>query len=427
MDRLMYFPVCDLMESPEERAPAASSSARETPPPRPAVDATTPLQNLTPTAEIPAIEKLCLFHFIDPLRRVTANVVRNLTGKPIDLPELPPMIMTGERLFLENMRLVLRYLKQVGKACKREQAHKALEEVLDWRATVKCAHDLDEDSAKTLLKYDDEDFEFLHKKSELPISPSSATSGTNASTVPTSPAASDQEQDTAQDYEECDIEVDPDKKKTATNGQASVDNRWENDQIAMTHWTTLESAEEHEPAQLMITWYDEPRVAVDENKCDLSMPGEQHDTADACQQDNNFTDEGLEFEYDFDYPLQETDSKNTEVTELEPMVTTTKDTIARTQNVGEEVAQETPAGQQAHDDALAVASPEEHELVKEDHPAETSAPKQHENLLHVFLFPREDGPSHETTDASNISAQEEPTAHHDNLTRFLSQRPKWLH
>ncbi|KIW77525.1 hypothetical protein Z517_09971 [Fonsecaea pedrosoi CBS 271.37] len=86
--------------------------------------------------------------FVNTLREQTRRFIAELPDRSFKLPEIPPMITDDEDLVVANLRLVLRYLKQVNKLCKRQAATDSSMKVLQHRALVKQFHDVGDWSAK---------------------------------------------------------------------------------------------------------------------------------------------------------------------------------------------------------------------------------------------------------------------------------------
>ncbi|EXJ56446.1 hypothetical protein A1O7_06790 [Cladophialophora yegresii CBS 114405] len=82
--------------------------------------------------------------FIQLMCAQTLQELAKLSDQPLNLPEMPSIVTTGERLYETNLRGILRYLKQVHKACKRQGLVNAAVEVLAHRATVKQFHDVND-------------------------------------------------------------------------------------------------------------------------------------------------------------------------------------------------------------------------------------------------------------------------------------------
>ncbi|OAG40052.1 hypothetical protein AYO21_05733 [Fonsecaea monophora] len=86
--------------------------------------------------------------FVNTLREQTRRFIAELPDRSFMLPEIPPMVTDDEDLVVANLRLVLRYLKQVNKLCKRQAATDSSVKVLQHRALVKQFHDVGDWSAK---------------------------------------------------------------------------------------------------------------------------------------------------------------------------------------------------------------------------------------------------------------------------------------
>ncbi|OAL35908.1 hypothetical protein AYO20_04814 [Fonsecaea nubica] len=86
--------------------------------------------------------------FVNTLREQTRRFIAELPDRSFMLPEIPPMVTDDEDLVVANLRLVLRYLKQVNKLCKRQAATDSSMKVLQHRALVKQFHDVGDWSAK---------------------------------------------------------------------------------------------------------------------------------------------------------------------------------------------------------------------------------------------------------------------------------------
>ncbi|ETI26539.1 hypothetical protein G647_03316 [Cladophialophora carrionii CBS 160.54] len=82
--------------------------------------------------------------FIQLMRAHTLEELAKLYDQPLELPEMPSIVTTGECLYETNLRSILRYLKQVYKTCKREGAVHASAEFLAHRAMVKQFHDVND-------------------------------------------------------------------------------------------------------------------------------------------------------------------------------------------------------------------------------------------------------------------------------------------
>ncbi|KAL2406800.1 hypothetical protein ABEF93_008587 [Exophiala dermatitidis] len=134
-----------------------------------------------------ALERLALFQYVTNIRNYTVTeIINKLPGNLTDLAELPEMITTGDYRYINNMRLILRYLKRVAKQCKRQQNTAACAILEQYRETVKFCHDMEERHAQRLLHLDDEDTAYLNKDTNSgsddqdtpPRSPSSSSSFT---------------------------------------------------------------------------------------------------------------------------------------------------------------------------------------------------------------------------------------------------------
>ncbi|KAL2404161.1 hypothetical protein ABEF95_017181 [Exophiala dermatitidis] len=134
-----------------------------------------------------ALQRLALFQYVSNVRNYTVTeIIDKLPGNPTDLAELPEMITTGDYRYINNMRLILRYLKRVTKQCKRQQNTAACAILEQYRETVKFCHDMEERHAQRLLHLDDEDTAYLHNDTNSgsddqdtpPRSPSSSSSFT---------------------------------------------------------------------------------------------------------------------------------------------------------------------------------------------------------------------------------------------------------
>ncbi|EXJ88560.1 hypothetical protein A1O1_05490 [Capronia coronata CBS 617.96] len=367
----------------------------------PVFDAIGPLEPYTDPMTMSALDKLCLIPFIDSMRGKIVDAVHNLPGDLKNLPAMPPMVMTGERCYITNLRLLLRYLKHVSKACQRQQADEAVKVLTRWRTLVKRSHDLDEASAEILLKHDDEDFEFLHKKPDTETSsPRSLSAISEASTLHSSPNTSVGGGDRAQGTEDCIIAVDADKMTANTKEQSDDDNESkisENDELAVAHWTALSTAEGCEHVGTNST------RSVSRAGQDSVDNIEQPDMVDAHQHVMDFADEGLEFEFDFDYPLDQPEVKPTAEEPgnnlaMEIHAANVKEHADLThvflfpREDGPDAAKGTSSIETTESRNQKVGEPVEHEssnnTATEIHAANV---KEHADLTHVFLFPREDG------------------------------------
>ncbi|EXJ77949.1 hypothetical protein A1O3_09108 [Capronia epimyces CBS 606.96] len=369
------------------------------------------------------MDRLALFPVVDSTRYCTESLVRSLPDGLTGLPVLPPMIVTGERRYINNMRMVLRYLKQVGKACKRQQAHEAYEKVFYWRVCVKFAHDIDENLAQLFLQQDDQAYKLRHEdpETDTPTSPRSPNSSCEVSTTHASSVTSDEDGNVntimAECNEDCVIDVDLDNTETTPDGPMSLDTQSARspntkDQVAIQHWTTLDAHESngglagHESLAGCC-----PEYAV-EDKDDSDHPTitQPCHTIGVCQFEGDAADEGLEFEFDFDYPLEQIEAQDAHVKDMR-----VKDIL------DEETTPEDPTRQPVGDhDLVGKCLESETGSAVEDveqAPAiliRSSAPKEYDDLLHVFLFPRDDGPPHDDNDLENTSADDESTRQHED-------------
>ncbi|KAJ9615254.1 hypothetical protein H2200_001328 [Cladophialophora chaetospira] len=94
-----------------------------------------------------------VFALVELLRQLTIDNLEPLRAKGLQLPDLPDMITTDDRFYETNLRALLRYLKHVNKACKRQDPD-SCQNVLVFRSVIKQWHDVDEWATETLLSLD---------------------------------------------------------------------------------------------------------------------------------------------------------------------------------------------------------------------------------------------------------------------------------
>ncbi|OCT49401.1 hypothetical protein CLCR_04589 [Cladophialophora carrionii] len=100
------------------------------------------------TANMAGFDVIC---FIQLMRAQTLQELAKMYDQPLELPEMPSIVTTGDRLYETNLRSILRYLKQVYKTCKRQGAAHASVEVLAHRAMVKQFHDVNDWAGNLLM------------------------------------------------------------------------------------------------------------------------------------------------------------------------------------------------------------------------------------------------------------------------------------
>ncbi|KAG9784202.1 hypothetical protein KCU88_g2835, partial [Aureobasidium melanogenum] len=307
-----------------------------------------------------ALERLALFQYVTNVRNYTVTeIINKLPGNPTDLAELPEVITTGDYRYINNMRLILRYLKRVAKQCKRQQNTAACAILEQYRETVKFCHDMEERHAQRLLHLDDEDTAYLNKDTNSgsddqdtpPRSPSSSSSFTAweehepEEPEPATPTPS--RVISVVDTANTDQEATADNKSTASEPVVGTPvQHWTNDTDPDTE-PKSDAAEDYGPdsvegpatkkvgkktASTVITApkprntkkskkHNKPKKspkskkglatnnhAVEEHASDKSTPEKNFKVANVTtdsEPEKVTGDTGSEYDYDFDYPLED--------------------------------------------------------------------------------------------------------------------------